>query len=87
MLDCDVLKVCHHGSKYSSTAEFIEAVSPVVALIGVGKKNTYGHPSSEAIERLENAGAIVFRTDTDGAIGIRNVKKRLKICKMNPKNA
>ena len=83
VLDCDVLKVCHHGSKYSSTAEFIEAVSPVVALIGVGKKNTYGHPSSEAIERLENAGAIVFRTDTDGAIGIRNVKKRLKICKMN----
>ena len=87
VLDCDVLKVCHHGSKYSSTAEFIEAVSPVVALIGVGKKNTYGHPSSEAIERLENAGAMVFRTDTDGAIGIRNVKKRLKICKMNPKNA
>ncbi len=82
VLDCDVLKVCHHGSKYSSSAEFIEAVSPVVALIGVGKNNTYGHPSDEAIERLEACGARVFRTDQDGAIGIRKSGKALEVCRM-----
>ena len=76
VLDCDVLKVCHHGSKTSNSAEFLEAVSPVVALIGVGKNNTYGHPSDEAIERLTACGAKVFRTDIDGAIGVRCRRRR-----------
>ena len=76
VLDCDILKVCHHGSKYSSSAEFIEAVSPAVALIGVGKNNMYGHPSSETIRRLESLGAAVYRTDRDGAIAIKIVRRR-----------
>ena len=82
VLDCDVLKVCHHGSKYSSSAEFLEAVSPKVALIGVGKNNMYGHPSDEALERLETAGARVFRTDSDGAVGVWKKGDDLVVCKM-----
>jgi len=69
-LDCDVLKVSHHGSRTSSCDEFLEAVSPAAALIGVGRKNTYGHPAPEVIERLEACGARVFRTDRDGAVGV-----------------
>lgn len=53
-LNATILKVGHHGSKTSSTQEFIEAVNPKIALIGVGKNNTFGHPSDEVIERLEN---------------------------------
>lgn len=71
MLDSDILKVCHHGSSYSSSEEFIEAVSPDIAIIGVGKNNTYGHPAPEVIKRLKKHGISVFRTDLDGAIGIR----------------
>lgn len=70
VLDCDILKVCHHGSRFSSCMEFLEAVSPRIALIGVGEDNTYGHPAGEVIERIEEAGAKVYRTDRDGAIGI-----------------
>ncbi len=86
VLDCDVLKVCHHGSRYSSSAEFIEAVSPKAALIGVGKNNTYGHPSDEAIERLEAGGAGVFRTDLDGAIGIGITDNGIVVNTMSDRN-
>ena len=53
VLKSDVLKVGHHGSKTSSTEEFLEAVNPKIALIGVGKKNTFGHPNEDVIKRLE----------------------------------
>ncbi len=69
LLDCDVLKVAHHGSKYSSCDEFIKAVSPEIAIISVGAHNFYGHPSQEAMDRLKNKGAKVLRTDERGAIG------------------
>lgn len=67
-LDCDILKVAHHGSKYSSSREFIDACSPSVAVISVGRSNFYGHPSPETVERLENYGCEVFRTDDEGAV-------------------
>ena len=67
-LDCDILKVAHHGSKYSSTAEFIKACSPSVAVISVGENNFYGHPAPATIERLESYGCDVFRTDLEGAV-------------------
>ena len=86
VLDCDVLKVCHHGSRYSSSEEFLDAVSPEVALIGVGENNTYGHPSDEAIKRLERCGARVYRTDLDGAVGVRRRHGKLRICTMSPKH-
>ena len=67
-LDCDILKVAHHGSKYSSTTEFIEACSPRIAVISVGANNFYGHPAPATIERLESCGCDVFRTDREGAV-------------------
>ncbi len=78
----DILKVAHHGSKYSSCDEFIKAVKPQIAVIQVGK-NTYGHPSSEAIERLEKNEAAVYRNDEKGAIGITVTgDKKVKISTM-----
>lgn len=68
-LDCDIMKVPHHGSKYSSCADFIEAVSPEMAVFQVGRNN-YGHPAQESLERYEEAGCIIARNDQDGAIGI-----------------
>ena len=67
-LRADVLKVGHHGSRTSSTAEFLEAVSPALAVISVGKDNGYGHPAAEVLDRLEAAGALVLRTDELGTI-------------------
>lgn len=53
-LSATVLKVAHHGSNTSSTKEFIEAVKPQIALIGVQKDNKFGHPNIDVLERLEN---------------------------------
>lgn len=64
-LKADVLKVGHHGSKYSSTDLFLGAVRPTRAYIEVGKNN-YGHPTQAALDRLLRSGAKVFRTDLDG---------------------
>jgi competence protein ComEC len=67
-LKCDVIKAGHHGSRTSSTAPFIAAARPSIAIISVGKRNIYGHPSQEVIERLHASGATIYRTDRDGAI-------------------
>ena len=67
-IDCDILKVAHHGSKYSSSEDFIEACSPEAAVISVGKNNFYGHPTPETLERLDSYGCEVFRTDREGAV-------------------
>ena len=73
----DVLKVGHHGSKTSSTEDFISSVQPAFAVISVGLDNSYGHPSPEVIERLEAHHAMVLRTDQDGLICIRSDGRRL----------
>ena len=67
-LKSTILKVPHHGSKTSSTQEFIKAVEPKISLIGVGLKNKFGHPNQEVIERLEDSGSKVLRTDENGEI-------------------
>lgn len=66
----DVLKVAHHGSKFSSTKEFLEAVSPKLAVISVGAKNRYGHPTSDTLMRLDAVGARIVRTDQLGTIEV-----------------
>jgi competence protein ComEC len=65
----DILKVAHHGSKYSSSARFLSVARPRLAAIGVGK-NFYGHPTREALSRLLAAGATIYRTDQDGTIKV-----------------
>ena len=67
-LDCDILKVAHHGSKYSTTEEFLEYCSPEIAVISVGARNFYGHPAPLILERLESYGCEVYRTDEEGAV-------------------
>jgi competence protein ComEC len=67
-LDCDVLKLGHHGSKTSSCLEFLQALTPEVAIISVGEKNTYGHPNDEVLERLDSLGIPYRRTDLEGSI-------------------
>ena len=79
-LKCDILKVAHHGSKYSTSDAFLEAVSPKLALIGVGARNTFGHPTKEALGRLESKGIPVYRTDLDGAIGVIIDNGKLRVC-------
>lgn len=68
--DIDVLKVAHHGSSTSSSQEFLEQVSPEIAIISCGKDNDYGHPHAEVVERLENIGCAIYRTDIKGTIHI-----------------
>lgn len=67
-IDCDVLKVGHHGSNSSSTSAFLKAASPKYAAISVGKDNMYSHPSNKTIVALKNCGAEVYRTDKNGDI-------------------
>lgn len=66
-LHADLLKVGHHGSKTSTTAAFLQAVSPSYAAISVGQHNYYGHPKIETLEKLEDAHAYTYRTDLLGA--------------------
>ncbi len=76
-LRADILKVAHHGSKYSSSAAFLKAVSPITAVIEVGKKNTYGHPTQAVLDRLAAIGASVFRTDISGTLNVHTENREL----------
>ena len=69
-LRSDVLLVPHHGSRTSSSAEFIAAIAPRWAVIAVGYRSRFGHPSAEVLRRYEAAGTQVMRTDLDGAVHI-----------------
>jgi len=74
----DVLKVAHHGSKYSSGREFLAAILPKISVIEVGK-NSYGHPTEEVLNRLAAVGAAIYRTDRDGTIKMVFPKKSSEI--------
>jgi competence protein ComEC len=69
-LNCDILKVAHHGSKSSSSEAFLKAASPEIAVIEVGLNNFYGHPHQQTLDRLEALGIRIYRTDLNGAVGI-----------------
>ena len=68
MLDCDILKSGHHGSDTSSSQEFLDAVTPVFAVISVGEGNTYDHPKQVTLTKYEAMGMIIYRTDKEGSI-------------------
>ncbi len=81
-LKTDILKVPHHGSRYSSTQAFIEAVDPSCAIIQVGKNN-FGHPNGKIIENYEKRGIMIFRTDLEGAILFDiNLREDLRVMTM-----
>ncbi|MBR6949815.1 MAG: MBL fold metallo-hydrolase [Bacilli bacterium] len=67
-ISADVLKVGHHGSQYSSSANFLKTVYPKYAVIQVGKNNEYGHPKSITLNKLKKINAKIYRTDKDGTI-------------------
>lgn len=67
-LNSDILKVGHHGSRYSSSSQFLSRVSPEVSIILVGSGNSYGHPTPETLSALQNIGSTIYRTDTHGHI-------------------
>jgi competence protein ComEC len=75
----DVLKVGHHGSKNSTTTEFLAAVQPQFGIISAGEDNPYGHPSPELLDRLQSAGVRVLRTDQNGAVHLVTDGLRLEI--------
>lgn len=74
-IDSDYLKIPHHGSKTSTTEEFLDKISPLSAFISLGKNNSYGHPHKEVSDRLEKRNIKYYRTDELGTI--------LLICKLN----
>ena len=78
-LRADVLKVGHHGSSTSTTAAFLAAVQPRLALISVGVANTYGHPSADVVRALMEAGAQVLRTDQLGTVVVRTDGRSLNV--------
>lgn len=67
-LSCDVLKVGHHGSRSSTSDEFLKLVTPKIAVISCGKGNDYGHPHKPTLDKLKNINVIIYRTDIDGTI-------------------
>jgi len=76
-VDVNILKVAHHGSKYSSSEEFLDAASPNEAVISVGKNNSYGHPTEAVLEALKKGNTEILRTDELGDI--------IFACKLNEK--
>ena len=78
--DIDVLKVGHHGSKTSSSKEFVGVINPKYSIISVGRNNRYGHPNDSVVENLNDSK--IYRTDQDGSImfKIKNNKLEIETC-------
>lgn len=80
VLKSTILKVGHHGSKTSSTEEFIKQINPKISVIGVRQNNKFGHPNEETLKTLESYGSTVYRTDLCGEITITvNKIGRMKV--------
>ena len=80
--DIDVLKIGHHGSKTSSSKEFIDEINPKYSIISVGKNNRYGHPNKETLDNIKDSK--IYRTDIDGSIMFKIKNNKLKIEPCNP---
>lgn len=79
LLEADVLKVGHHGSRYSSSRDFLNVVRPQVAVISLAKDNSYGYPHKQAVAALEDSGADIYRTDLHGDITIKSDGRNIEI--------
>lgn len=77
-LSAHILKVPHHGSKYSMDDFLAQAISPMIAVVGVGK-NRYGHPAPEVIQQLRKVGSSFYRTDEDGTIKILVDREKMTV--------
>ncbi len=75
--DIDVLKVAHHGSRYSTSSEFLQLIQPELAVISCGKNNRYGHPHKETLQRLDEKQVQYYVTADQGAIWIEEEKNQL----------
>ena len=80
--DIDVLKVGHHGSRTSSSKEFIDEINSEYSIISVGKNNRYGHPNKEVLDNLKDSK--IYRTDQDGSIMFKIKNNKLKIDTCSP---
>ena len=78
----DFLKVGHHGSKTSSSKEFISKINPKYSIISVGRKNKYGHPNKKVLNNLDNSK--IYRTDQDGSIMLKIKDNKLEIETYSP---
>ena len=78
-IDCDVLKVAHHGSNTSTTKDFLEKCSPDFGVISVGKDNIYNHPHRSTLEQLKKADVKIYRTDKQGDITFYIEKGKFRI--------
>ncbi|MCK5116328.1 MAG: MBL fold metallo-hydrolase [Candidatus Aegiribacteria sp.] len=78
-ISADVLKIGHHGSQTSTSYSWLQAVDPDYAAIEVGYGNPYGHPHAEVVQRLENYGALIYRTDQDGTFIITTDGNTLEV--------
>ena len=82
LLKTNILKIGHHGSKTSSTSEFLDVLKPQIAVIGVGKNNKFGHPNDGVLQRINDLNCKIFRTDLNGEISIEvNKNSKFKIKK------
>ena len=70
---CDVLKIGHHGGNDATSADWLDAARPKIAVISVGRSNSFGHPQREVLSRLEARGVRIYRTDHHGAVTVRFV--------------
>ncbi len=82
-LQTDLIKVAHHGSRTSSTQEFINAVKAKVAVISVGRESSFGHPHEEVVERWRRAGAKVLTTGENGTISVSTDGQDLQLKTFN----
>ncbi len=79
LVDVDILKLGHHGSKYSSSEGFLDEVNPKIALVSAGKNNKFKHPNRETLLRLKKYYTKIYRTDRDGSVTLRFNNSNLKI--------
>jgi competence protein ComEC len=78
-IKAEVLKVAHHGSRTSTTPEFLARAAPRFGIISVGAYGRFGHPSQEVLQELRRAGVRTYRTDRDGAVMVSTDGNRLEL--------